>query len=318
MAKVLVSGPLPGPDIDRLRASHDVEIGGEPRGLGRAGFLARLSEHDAILPFVTDTIDREVLSRGPRLRVVANCGVGVDNIDLGACRERGIAVTNTPGVLTDATADATFALILDACRGVTAGDRAVRAGRWRGWAPTEFIGVRASSATLGIVGLGRIGRAVAARARGFSMRVLYTQRTRLAAELEGEMGVTFAGLDELFAASDIVCLCCPLTPETRGLVSRARLATMKKGAVLVNTSRGPCVDEEALAEALNTGHLFAAGLDVYAEEPKISPALLACENVVLAPHLGSADRPTREAMARICVEAVLAVLSGEEPRTRVV
>ncbi len=318
MAKVLVSGPLPGPDIDRLRSLHDVEMGPEPRGLGRAGFLARLSDHDAILPFVTDTIDREVLSRAPRLRVVANCGVGVNNIDLDACRERGIAVTNTPEVLTDATADATFALILDACRGVTAGDRTVRAGRWNGWAPTEFIGVRASGATLGIVGLGRIGRAVAARAKGFSMPVLYTQRTRLSPEREAALGVTFALHGDLFAAADIVCLCCPLTPETRGLVSRERLATMKRGSVLVNTSRGPCVDEEALAEALNTGHLFAAGLDVYAEEPKIHPALLACENVVLAPHLGSADRPTREAMARICVEAVLAVLEGKEPRTRVV
>ena len=318
MAKVLVSGPLPGPDIDRLRSLHDVEMGSEPRGLGRAGFLSRLSDHDAILPFVTDTIDREVLSRAPRLRVVANCGVGVNNIDLDACRERGIAVTNTPEVLTDATADATFALILDACRGVTAGDRAVRAGRWNGWAPTEFIGVRASGATLGIVGLGRIGRAVAARAKGFSMPVLYTQRTRLSPEREAELGVTYTPLDDLFAAADIVCLCCPLTPETRGLVSRERLATMKRGSVLVNTSRGPCVDEEALADVLNTGYLFAAGLDVYAEEPKIHPALLACENVVLAPHLGSADRPTREAMARICVEAVLAVLAGEEPRTRVV
>lgn len=318
MASVLVSGPLPGPDIDRLRAAHTTEIGPEPRGLGRAGFLQRLGGHEAILPFVTDTIDREVLDRAPRLRVVANCGVGVNNIDLSACRERGIAVTNTPDVLTDATADATLALLLDACRGVTAGDRTVRAGRWNGWAPTEFLGVRVTGATLGIVGLGRIGQAVAIRARGFSMRVLYTQRTRLPAEREIELAATFTPLDELFATSDIVCLCCPLTPDTRGLVSRSRLASMKRGSVLVNTARGPCVDEDALADALNTGHLFAAGLDVYAGEPEISPALLACERAVLAPHLGSADRPTREAMAHICVEAVLAVLAGEEPKTRVV
>jgi glyoxylate reductase len=317
MARILVSGPLPGPDLDRLRAAHEVEIGPEPRGLGREGFLARLSGHDAILPFVTDTVDREVLSRAPRLRVVANCGVGVNNVDLAACRERGIAVTNTPEVLTDATADATFALILDACRGVTAGDRAVRAGQWKGWAPTEFIGIRVTGATLGIVGLGRIGQAVAARARGFSMPVLYAQRRRLPPAREAELQAAFTPLDELFAASDVVCLCCPLTPETRGLVSRERLATMKKGSVLVNTSRGPCVDEEALADALNTGHLFAAGLDVYAREPEIAPALLTCDRVVLAPHLGSADRPTREAMARICVDAILAVLAGQEPRTRV-
>ena len=318
MARVLVSGPLPGPDLARLSAAHDVEIGPDPRGLGRDGFLARLNDHDAILPFVTDGIDRAVLDRAPRLRVVANCGVGVNNIDLAACRERGVVVTNTPDVLTDATADATLALILDACRGVTSGDRTVRAGQWKGWAPTEFIGARVTGATLGIVGFGRIGRAVAARARGFSMRALYTQRTRLPEAEAAALGASYAPLEELFAASDIVCLCCPLTPETRGLVSRERLARMKRGSVLVNTSRGPCVDEEALAAALATGHLFAAGLDVYAEEPKIHPALLACDNVVLAPHLGSADRPTREAMARICVEAVLAVLAGEEPATRVV
>jgi len=317
MARILVSGPLPGPDLARLSRAHDVEIGPDPRGLGRAGLLERLGEHDALIPFVTDVVDRGVLDRGPRLRVVANCGVGVDNIDLGACREREIVVTNTPEVLTDATADATLGLILDACRGLTAGDRVVRAGGWKGWAPTQFIGARVTGATLGIVGLGRIGQAVAVRARGFSMRVRYTQRTRLSAAREAELGVTYGELEELFATSDIVCLCCPLTPETRGLVSRERLARMKQGSVLVNTSRGPCVDEEALAEALRTGHLFAAGLDVYAEEPKIAAALLACDNVVLAPHLGSADRPTREAMARICVEAALSVLDGREPPTRV-
>lgn len=317
MAKVLVSGPLPGPDLPRLCSAHQVDVGAEPRGLGRTGFLDRVSDHEAILPFVTDAIDRAVLDRAPKLRVVANCGVGVNNIDLAACRERGIAVTNTPEVLTDATADATMALMLDACRGVTSGDRLVRAGRWKGWAPTEMIGVRVTGATLGIVGFGRIGRAVAARARGFGMRVLYTQRTRLSEEKEALLGVSYVGLEELFGVAEIVSLCCPLTPETRGLVSRERLARMKPGAVLVNTSRGPCVDEEALAEALRSGHLFAAGLDVYVEEPRISEALLACDNVVLAPHLGSADRPTREAMARICVEAVFAVLEGREPATRV-
>lgn len=315
--RVLVSGPLPGPDIERLRAAFSVELFPEPRGLGKQGLLEHIGDHDALLPFVTDTVDREVLSRAPRLKVVANCGVGVNNIDLAACRERGIVVTNTPEVLTDATADVTWALILDACRGITAGDRAVRAGRWKGWAPTEYIGVRVTGATLGIVGLGRIGRAVAARARGFSMKVVYTQRARLSAEIEADLGASYTDMDRLFAEADIVCLCCPLTPETRGLVSKARIASMKRGSVLVNTARGPCVDEEALAEALQTGHLFAAGLDVYANEPQIAPALLRCDNVVLAPHVGSADRPTREAMARICVDAIFDVLAGMEPKTRV-
>ncbi|MBK8259089.1 MAG: D-glycerate dehydrogenase [Polyangiaceae bacterium] len=317
MARVLVSGPLPGTDLSRLYQMHQVEVGSSPQGLGGDGFRERLSDHEAIIPFVTDAIDRAVLDRAPNLRVVANCGVGVNNIDLALCRERKIVVTNTPNVLTDATADATMALILDACRGVTTGDRLVRKGEWKGWAPTEFLGVRVTGARLGIVGLGRIGKAVSVRARAFSMVVAYTQRTQLPPPEEQALGVVYTDLETLFAQSDIVCLCCPLTPETRGLVSRDRLLRMKKGAVLVNTARGPCVDEEALAEALQSGHLFSAGLDVYADEPRIAPALLRCENVVLAPHLASADRPTREAMARICIEAVLTVLDGKEPPTRV-
>ncbi|MFT3764937.1 MAG: D-glycerate dehydrogenase [Minicystis sp.] len=317
MGNVLVSAPLPGPAVDLIRAAHHVDVGPDPIGLGHAGLLARIADRDALVTLVTDRVDGALLDAAPRLRVVANCGVGVDNIDLDACRRRGVAVTNTPDVLTEATADATLALILDACRRVTEGDRAVRAGAWRGWAPTEWIGARVTGATLGIVGLGRIGRAVAQRARGFSMRILYAQPRRAPDDVEQALAATHAPLDDLLAQSDIVALTCRLDASTRNLLSRDRIARLKPGAVVVNTARGACVDEIALAEALRDGRVAAAGLDVFAAEPRVSPELLALPNVVLTPHIGSADRPTREAMARICAESVLAVLSGREPRCRV-
>jgi glyoxylate reductase len=262
-------------------------------------------------------VGEAVLAAAPRLRVVANCGVGVDNIDLDACRRRGIPVTNTPDVLTDATADLTFALLLDACRRVSEGDRAVRAGGFRGWAPTEWIGLRVTGAALGIVGFGRIGQAVARRAQGFSMRVRYAQPRRVDPAVERELGAEHAGLDDLLAGSDLVAICCRLDDGTRGLLSRERIGRMKRGAVLVNTSRGACVDEVAVAEAVQAGHLGAAGLDVFAREPSLAEELFEPERLVLTPHLGSADAPTRAAMARLCVEAVLDVLAGREPRCRV-
>lgn len=318
MARVIVSAHLPGPALPALREAHDVVVGDDPTGLGKDGILALAGDADALVTIVTDRVDEAVLDAAPRLRVVANSGVGVDNIDLGACRARGVVVTNTPDVLTDATADLTFALILDACRRLSEGDRVVRAGRFRGFSMTELLGVRVTGATLGIVGLGRIGSAVARRARGFSMRVLYTQRRRLDPSAEEALGARFCGLDELLSTSDIVALCCPLTPETRGLLSRERIARMKPGAVVVNTSRGPCVDEQALAEALLEGRLAGAGLDVYEREPRVNDDLLRCERAVLLPHIGSADTPTREAMASLAIESVLDVLGGREPKHRVV
>jgi glyoxylate reductase len=317
MARVLVSCPLPGDALDDLARVHDVEIGTDPRGIGRAGLLARAHAFDALMTLVSDRVDEDVLAAAPRLRVVANVGVGVDNVDLAACARRGVVVTNTPDVLTDATADLTFALLLAACRRVAEGDRLVRSGAWRGFSPTELLGVRVTGATLGVVGLGRIGAAVARRARGFAMRVLYAQPEPAEAAIEAELGARHVALGELFAASDVVVLACPLTPATRGLVSRERLAGMKRGAVLVNAARGPVVDEEALADALDAGHLAAAGLDVYEREPAVSPRLVRSERVVLTPHIGSADAPTRATMTRLSVDAVIAVLAGREPVHRV-
>lgn len=321
MVTVIVSSPLPGRATDRIeQQGHRVVIGKDPRGMGRERLLSELAEHpdaQALICLLGDRVDQEVLQAGRALKVVANCAVGIDNLDLEALRARGVMATNTPDVLTDATADLAFALMLDACRNVTMGDRLTRAGKWEGWSPTYLLGVKVNGATLGIIGFGRIGQAMARRARGFAMRVLYHDVRRASSQVEQALEATCASVDDLVAQSDIVSLHCPFTPETRGMMNRQRLSAMRKGAVLVNTARGACVDEKALAELLRSGHLFAAGLDVYEREPLIEPSLLELPNVVLAPHIGSADRPTRERMAELCADAVIDVLDGREPRNRV-
>ena len=285
---------------------------GEP-GLGvrSAVFTAHEGEFDAILALLTDRIDAELLARAPRVRLVANMAVGVDNVDLAACRARGVAVTNTPGVLTEATADLAFALLLAAARRVAEGDAVVRRGEFPGWTPTTLLGVPVFGSTLGVVGLGRIGQAVARRARGFGMHVYYTQPKRLDERLERALGASYLPIDELFRSCDFVSVHCPLTPETHHIVSRERLQSMKPGSVLVNTSRGPCVDEGALADVLEQKHLAAAGIDVFEREPRVEPRLSSLRNVVLTPHIGSADRRTREAMAGLAADNVIAFARGE-------
>ena len=307
-----MSAPLPGDAVERLTAAqHEVVVGASGEGVYGEAFATGAATFDALVTLLTDRVDAELLARAPRVRVVSNVAVGTDNIDLEACRTRGVVVTNTPGVLTEATADLAFALLLAAARRIAEGDRMIRAGDFVGWAPTLLVGKRVSGASLGIVGMGRIGQAMARRARGFGMHVGYAQPRRLDEPIERGLGATWMGVDELFAGSDYVSLHCPLTPETRGIVSRARLASMRKGSVLVNTARGACVDEAALAEALERGPLAAAALDVFEDEPIVPPRLIALPNVVLAPHIASADAPTRRAMATMAVENVLAVLAGE-------
>lgn len=308
-----MSCPLPGDAIERLRAEHAAVVGDERIGVSGDAFAQGAPTFEAIVSVVTDRIDAALLARAPLVRIVANVAVGYDNIDVAACAARGVVVTNTPGVLTDATADLAFSLLLASARRVAEGDRLVRRGEFAGWTPSLLVGSRVHGATLGLVGLGRIGQAMARRARGFGMRVLYASRARAGQDIERALGATCVSLDELFAGADFVSLHCPLTPETRHLVNAERLARMKPGAVLVNTARGGCVDEAALAVALRGGPLAAAGLDVFEDEPRVHPALLALDNVVLAPHIGSADRPTRVAMAAMAIDNVRAVLAGRPP-----
>jgi glyoxylate reductase len=315
MGRVFVSGPLPGDAVDRLAAAHEVVVGEEHHGIRSDSFGPIAATLDALVALLTDRVDGALLDRAPRLRVVANVAVGIDNVDLAACTARGVTVTNTPGVLTEATADLAFGLLLAAARRIAEGDRLVRQGAFAGWTPSFLLGARVHGATLGLVGMGRIGQAMARRARGFGMKVVYAAPRPLEPAMERALGATHLELEPLFAVADFVSLHCPLTSETRHLVDAQRLARMKPGAVLVNTARGGCVDESALAAVLASGQLGAAGLDVFEDEPRVHPALRTLENVVLAPHIGSADRPTREAMAGIAADNVLAVLAGAQPLT---
>jgi len=296
--KILASRRFPGPAWDEL---SDVEYLAGPLPDGAGG---RREDVEA-LAVVGERVDDETLDLFPNLRIVANYGVGYDSVDVGACAACGIVVTNTPGVLTAATADLAFALLLAVRRRIVVGDRAVREGRWRGgWADPDFLGRDVSGSTLGIVGFGRIGQAVAHRAAAFGMRVLQHSRRRSEED--------WRELDELLAEVDAVSLHVPLTPDTRGLLDASRLALLRDGACLINTARGPIVDEEALVRELVSGRI-EAGLDVFAHEPGVPRELLGLPNVVLTPHVGSATAETREAMTRVLVDNLLAVERGEHP-----
>jgi glyoxylate reductase len=287
----------------------------EERPVTREQLMARLPGKQALICLLTERVDREVLDAGRDLKVVANIAVGYDNIDVAAARERGIVVTNTPDVLTEATAECTWALVLAAARRIPEGERLLRRGAWQGWALDFMLGTELTGKQLGIVGMGRIGRAVAARAPAFGMRVVYAETgDRPGPDVDG---ATRVSLDELLVTSDVVSLHVPLTPATRHLIDRRALARMRRTAILVNTSRGPVVDEAALAWALDGRLIAAAALDVYEREPEVLPALLALENVVLAPHMGSGTVETRTAMADLAVRNAIAVLEGRPPITPV-
>jgi glyoxylate reductase len=311
--RVLVTRPIPEVALGLLgRHLEVVAIDPEP-GRERAAVMAALAACDGVLAQVTDRVDGELLDAGPRLRVVANMAVGVDNVDLAAAGRRGIAVTNTPGVLTESTADLAFALILAASRRTGEGERAVRSGRFRRWLPMAFLGQDVHGKVLGIVGMGRIGAAVGRRGRlGFAMRVLYHDRRRNP-DAERELEAEPVPLDRLLAEADVVSLHLPLAADTRHLIDAAALARMKPTAVLVNTGRGAVVDEEALARALRRRRIFAAGLDVHEHEPRVHPDLVDLDSVVLLPHLGSATEETRAAMALAAARNLVAALAGERP-----
>lgn len=292
-------------------AGHAVRVRSGPRPCSRAELLAGVQGAAGLLCMLTERVDAEVLDAAPGLRVVANHAVGYENLDLEAARARGVVCTNTPGVLTAATADLTWALLLAVARRVAEGDRLVRAGRWEGWHPLMLRGLELEGARLGVVGMGRIGRAVARRALAFGMEVVHTGGRA------GGLPAAAVTLETLLETSDVVSLHCPLTPETHHLLDEAALCRMKRGAVLVNTARGPVVDEAALVRVLQDGHLLGAGLDVFEEEPRVHPGLLGREDVVLLPHLGSATEATRRRMGLMAARNLLAVLAGEAPPDRV-
>jgi glyoxylate reductase len=315
---VLITRRVPSSVVARLEERCTVEIFDGPDAMPGNELKARLVDKHALMCLLTDRVDGEVLDAGPGLRIVANIAVGFDNIDLAAARARKVIVTNTPDVLTEATADLTWGLILAVTRRIAEGERLLRRGGWAGWALDFMLGSDLRGKQLGIVGLGRIGRAVASRAGAFGMRVAFTTLEAGTPDSETEDGTwTRLNLDELLSSSDVVSFHVPLTPATRHLVDRRALLRMKRSAYLVNTSRGPVVDEAALAWALREGLLAGAALDVYEQEPRVHPDLLGLENVVLAPHLGSATIETRTAMADLAARNVLAVLSGLEPLTPV-
>jgi glyoxylate reductase len=299
MANVFVTHELPGDAVDRLAAEHEVRVWPEPHPPPRDALLEGARDAEGLLSMLTDRVDADLIDASPKLRAIANYAVGTDNIDLEAATARGIPVGNTPDVLTDTTADLAFALMLAAARRIVEADSYVRAGRWREWAPDVLLGHDMHRATLGIVGFGRIGRAVARRAEGFSMTVIHTSRSG---------GVP---LDELLERSDFVSLHAPLTPDTRGLIGERELALMKPTAILVNTARGGLVRTDALEKALQSGRIAAAGLDVTDPEPlPADHPLLSAPNLVVAPHIGSATHRTREAMADMAVDNLLAALAG--------
>lgn len=313
-----VTNRIPEPALELLRDAGEVRLDQREQAAPRADLLALVAGADAVLTLLHDRVDEVLLeAAGPQLRCVANVAVGYDNVDVAAAERRGVVVTNTPGVLDDATADLTMALILAATRRLAEGDRLVRRGEPWSWGMGFMLGSSLQGKRLGIVGLGGIGKWVAQRARAFGMEIAYHQRNPAPAEVEQALGAERLPLAELLAGSDVVSLHCPLTPETRHLIGAEQLAAMKPTAVLINTARGPIVDEAALAEALAEGRIAAAGLDVYEREPQVEPRLLGLDNVVLTPHLGSATVETRTAMAELAARNAISVLAGQGPLTPV-
>lgn len=316
MARVVVTGRIPTEGITALQAEHDVLAWEHDGPIPRDELLRRVAGADALVTLLTEKVDAELLdAAGSQLRVVANVAVGYNNIDVPACRERNVIATNTPGVLTDATADIAMGLILMSTRRMAEGERVIRSGQAWQWGMFYMLGSGIQGRRLGIVGMGQIGAALARRAKAFGMDVVYSNRRPVSDELALELGCRRLDLAELLATSHVVSLHCPYSPDTHHLIGAAELAAMRSDAYLVNTARGPVVDEAALADALRAGVIAGAGLDVFENEPVVHPGLLDLDNVVLVPHLGSATIETRTAMATLAATNALAVLRGDEAPT---
>jgi glyoxylate reductase len=317
MPNIYVCRQVPDPGLQVLYdafGEESVTIYPVDEIIPRDKLLEGVKGVDALLPILTDRVDGEVLdAAGPQLKIVANYAVGYNNIDVDAATARKVPVTNTPGVLTETTADLAWALILASTRRISESEAYLRAGKWDGWGPMQFLGTDVYGKTLGIFGMGRIAQAVARRAVGFGMNVIYASRSRQPEAIEKELNATHVDKATLLAESDILSVHCPLLPETTHAFSTAEFKAMKSSAVLINTSRGPTVDEGALVDALKNGDIWGAGIDVFEEEPKVHPGLMECPNAVIIPHLGSATLETRGKMATIAAQNIVARLNGETP-----
>jgi glyoxylate reductase len=317
-AKVALSRILPDSGMIILDEQCDLLAFPEDRQIRKDELISIVSDADGLICMLTDPVGKDVIDAAPRLQCISSYAVGYNNIDLQRAKERGITVTNTPGVLTDATADIAFALMISVARRIVESDAWIRTHRFEGWAPKLFLGRDLVGKSLGIIGAGRIGKALAKRAKlGFDMNILYHNRNRDDA-FEQQYNARYVELEELLSSSDYISIHTPLTPDTKHLIGKPELERMKPGAILINTARGPVVDEEALIQTLEEGIIFGAGLDVYEDEPEVPQKLKALPNVVILPHIGSASLETRDEMAVIAVENCLAVLNGREPRFKVI
>ncbi len=310
--KVYVSRKLPQKALDMISAECEMEVNPNNRVLTRRELEEAVKGIDGLLCLLTDTIDAGLLELNPDLKVIANYAVGYNNIDVGACTTKGIPVSNTPGVLTDTTADFAWTLLMATARRIVEADRFVRDGKYEGWGPMMFLGGDIHGKTLGVIGMGRIGQAFASRTKGFDMRVVYYDAFRKTEEEEAELGIEYLEFDELLKCSDFISIHVPYIPETEHLIGKGELELMKKTAYLINTARGPIVDEEALVNALREGEIAGAGLDVYEDEPELASGLAELDNVILAPHIASASIETRTKMAVMAAENLLAGLKGKD------
>lgn len=318
MTDLSITRLLVEPVLARANQNYSVWLNEDDHIMTAEEIVARSFESDALMICHSEILSSDVVARlSDRLKIVANYSVGVDHCDLVALKERGIVVTNTPDVLSDATAEIAMLLLLGASRRVYEGDQMLRLGTWKHWAPVEMNGIQVSSKKLGIVGMGRVGQTVAKRARGFDMEIHYTNRSRLPAELE-QGAIYHPTVKSLFETVDMISLNCPATPETDNLINAESIGWMKAGVVFVNTARGRLVDEKALIDALHSGHIAAAGLDVFQTEPGGNPAFAECPNVLMLPHLGSSTRETRKAMGDRALDNLDAFFAGQEPRDRLV
>jgi glyoxylate reductase len=310
--KVFLTRKLPPKAMQRLFEYTELEFNKEDRVLSKKEIMEGVQEKDAMLCLLTDTIDGEIMDANPNLKIIANYAVGFNNIDVDAATQRNIPITNTPGALTETSADMAFTLLMATARRVVEGDKFIRTGKWTGWGPLQFLGSDIYGATLGIIGLGRIGKAVVKRAKGFDMKVIYWNRTRLSENEEQELGLIYASFEEVLKQSDYVSLNVAYNKHTFHLMSDNEFDLMKETAIVINTARGPVIDEKALVRALQAKKIAGAGLDVFEEEPKVAPELLKMENCVLLPHLASATIETRTKMAMIAIDNLLAKFDGKE------